>query len=286
MHHYKPILLSSFVIKILEKLPSWIYGVPKLKSYILNYLPHKGSSYAIFPDGKKLLVDLNNCSEIPLWIGCYPQNVFTFLRRNLESNSYFIDCGANIGVWSLLALNVIKDENGGVLSFEPNPALYERLLHSKGINNLDLNWKVFDSALSNFNGKGVIYIDDGTHQFSSLTKQNIYTRSLNINCIKLDDIEGLEKIDGIKIDVEGHELEIIQGATNKISSSKPWLVVEFNSSYTKTNSVKEWKVSQFLYGLGYETNHRNLTYHSLPFCKDIIFYHPYRHDPSSFYDLS
>ena len=57
----------------------------------------------------------------------------------------------------------------------------------------------------------------------------------NVECQKLDNFNFSNKISFIKIDVEGHEMEVIKGAEKTIKNNKPILLVEIEEQYTKKN---------------------------------------------------
>ena len=50
----------------------------------------------------------------------------------------------------------------------------------------------------------------------------------------------------MKIDVEGHELQVLEGAAKTISQSRPWLLIEFNPSLAGTDRLGDWEVHELL----------------------------------------
>ena len=79
-------------------------------------------------------------------------------------------------------------------------------------------------------------------------------KSYNIEAKKLDDFKFLKKISFIKIDVEGHETEVIKGSLETINIHKPILLVEIEEKHNKKN-VKE--TLNFINSLGYESFYYN-----------------------------
>ena len=272
---------SVNIIRALEKISSNIRGIPKFKLAILNLFSRKGFGHAYFPGNKKILVDLDNITEIPLWLGLYPRDVHQFLKSNLSDGSCFVDCGANIGLWSVLALSATSEKNGEVYSFEPNGKLFERLCETKNLNRANSQWKIFNMGLSDRVGKATMHVDNAVHQVSTLNPQEEFSERMKIDVSKLDNIHFKRKIDGIKIDVEGHEHEVLKGARDTINACKPWLVVELNSHYADATSVRDWKVGRLLFEIGYKTTADPRTEEQGQFCKDVIFYHPDCHDPQT-----
>lgn len=62
---------------------------------------------------------------------------------------------------------------------------------------------------------------------------------------KLDSLV-FKNLEGIKVDVEVYETNVINRALKTINEHLKWIVVKFNSLYTKTTSVKDWSVKRDL----------------------------------------
>jgi hypothetical protein len=67
----------------------------------------------------------------------------------------------------------------------------------------------------------------------------------------LDAALGPSGVHGIKIDVEGHELAVLQGAAVLLRRERPWLSVEFNSQFASSPQLGAWEVHRYLSTLGY-----------------------------------
>jgi FkbM family methyltransferase len=164
------------------------------------------------------------------------------IERDMEIVKYFvasgdsvIDVGANFGFYTVFLSNLAGDK-GNVYSFEPIPLTYEIL--SNNVRSLSLaNVKAFGCAISEKDGPGVMVIP----KWSASGGENFYQASIQTDkrvggqfrevqvCLKkLDSLfYGHErKIAFVKIDVEGHELQVIEGAKSLISQSKPVLLIE------------------------------------------------------------
>lgn len=265
-----------FFQKILESLPLNIVGLPKFKAFCLQNFINSKYGLAKLPKELKLEVDLNNITEVPLWFGIYPKFVHKFLKYNICSYSTFIDCGSNLGVWSLLALDFNKNENRTIISFEPNPILYNRLLDTRKLNNIECNnWEISNYALSQDTQEKIMFIDSNVHQLSTLNpiKKLDFTKSIKIKCTRLDDFKITKKVSGIKIDVEGHESDVLLGGLNRISVDKPWLIIEFNSSYAGCSHINDWSVLSILRELGYNSYKIFQSNNSPHHVQDILFVH-------------
>ena len=166
-----------------------------------------------------------------------------------------IDVGVYRGVYSYK----LSKEFNQIHSFEPNPLLFPYL--NRYLTKIITNMTLYNYALSNKNeltnlkiphrGKSIfknnfeeIYkLGCATiHETNNFEKFNNY----EVECKKLDDVIKDKEISFIKIDVEGHELSVIEGANNIINKYKPTLLVEIEEKHTKKpilntiNKIKEF----------------------------------------------
>ena len=140
-----------------------------------------------------------------------------------------IDIGANVGVWSYWLSKYAKQ----VESFEPNPKIFNALKNIK-IKNVNS----YNIALSNKSGSVDLLIPKGSKGFSnqgaslSSIKVQGEHKSISIEAKCLDEYNFLD-VDFIKIDVEGHEHEVIEGAQETIKKCKPTMVIEMEEKHNQ-----------------------------------------------------
>ena len=140
-----------------------------------------------------------------------------------------IDIGANVGVWSYWLSKYAKQ----VESFEPNPKVFNALKNIK-IKNVNS----YNIALSNKTGSVDLLIPKGSKGFSnqgaslSSIKVQGEHKSISIEAKRLDEYNFLD-VDFIKIDVEGHEHEVIEGARVTIKKFKPTMVIEMEEKHNQ-----------------------------------------------------
>jgi len=140
-----------------------------------------------------------------------------------------IDIGANVGVWSYWLSKYAKQ----VESFEPNPKIFNALKNIK-IKNVNS----YNVALSNKSGSVDLLIPKGSKGFSnqgaslSSIKVQGEHKSISIEAKCLDEYNFLD-VDFIKIDVEGHEHEVIEGAQETINKFKPTMVIEMEEKHNQ-----------------------------------------------------
>lgn len=151
-------------------------------------------------------------------------------ERVIKEGDVVVDLGANIGYFSLLAAKLVGSK-GRVFSFEPEPKNFSYLKKNIEINNYN-QVSAFQKAVSNKNGKTKLYIcdyDTGHHTINQYEGVEAYSRGretkkhfIDIETITLDDFfKGKEeKIDVIKIDVEGAEMLALLGMDRILKENK------------------------------------------------------------------
>lgn len=171
-----------------------------------------------------------------------------------NSKSGSIDVGVNEGVFS----RWMAKYSDHVDSFECNPHLLPKLKTF-----LPRNVRLHQCALSSDSGTATLRFDPKNTGIGTIESQNRLDRNPGIESVlevevpkcKLDEF-GLGDVSFVKIDVEGHELEVLKGATVLIERARPVLLVEIEERHCQGNLelVPKW-LSQF----GYKTHCLNET---------------------------
>lgn len=157
-----------------------------------------------------------------LFFGIYENAETVFLKRNLGEKDLFIDVGANIGYYSVMALEKIGD-GGIILSIEPEPKSYEILQKNIAINNGDGISRLFSFALSDKLGKQNLYLSKDNKGDNRLFDFNEGGDIIEIETTTLDLLLDKECIDisnrktFIKIDVQGGEGNVLEGMRESIT---------------------------------------------------------------------
>lgn len=201
----------------------------------------------VLPGGSRIACDLSVPYEAMVWLGQEEDRDLQVARRLLRPGSTFVDCGANIGLWSLIASPVVG-ATGRVFAFEPNPATSDKLVENVSANSLD-NITVVRAAVGAHSGRAPFRCEP-SHNISALCQQTS-TDTILVPVVTLDEYLGDQPVHAIKIDVEGYELGVIQGASKIIERPGIWLCVEFNTIASQVSRLGDWEVHQRLGRLGY-----------------------------------
>lgn len=163
-----------------------------------------------------------------------------------EREGVFIDIGANIGKYTVKVARQLG-ERGKVISIEPEPAIFNILKANVQLNRLT-NVIPFNSACWKDNLDLPLFLPSaqGVGGSSSLVEE-VSGTSVKVHCMKLDDILDLLKIDNvnfIKIDAEGAEAEIIEGAVRTIARSNSLKILFESASKEHLERCRQLLVQQ------------------------------------------
>ena len=199
------------------------------------------------PGGCRVTCDLSVPYEAMVWLGLEEDRDLCVARRLLRPGSTFVDCGANIGLWSLIASPVVG-EMGRVIAFEPNPATSDKLAENVSANSLD-NITVVRAAVGARSGIASLRCES-SHNISALCDQTT-AETITVPVVTLDEYIGDQPVHAIKIDVEGYELDVLRGAIRLIERQGIWLCIEFNTIASKASRLADWEVHRHLSRQGY-----------------------------------
>jgi len=155
------------------------------------------------------------------------KTVLQLLDKGASVNPVIFDIGANIEEYTSAALNHFPDSQ--IYCFEPNQT-NKRILVDRFSSFPKI--KIIDLALGNENKDSNLYSDYDGSPLGSLTKRNLQHLNINFNyteqirIMKLDDWVKLNNVQPtiLKMDVEGHEFEILKGGIETIKRAK---IVQF-----------------------------------------------------------
>lgn len=197
--------------------------------------------------------------------------------QNIEDPVIF-DVGANIGTYSSWVAKWSASKNGKVYAFEPQRIVFQMLCANMSINNI-FNVYAFEMGLGDKKQQIKIVEADynliGSFGSYSLTKQNTpeyksTNKQQTINVDTLDNfvrVHKIPKVDFIKIDAEGMDIEVLNGSINTIKKFKPKLLVE----YLNLGSTEDEKSSTEGFGI-LDTKLRDLGYRTKKINHDIYAY--------------
>jgi len=178
-------------------------------------LLHRPVRYAYDEVFEVTLQPNEGASRLAYYFGVTEPELFAFYERFLAPGMVVVDAGANIGLHSLFFSRRIT-LGGAVYAFEPDPGIFDRLVSHVKQNVLG-QIKCFNVALGATPGFAEVVRDDADTSRTSvrLAEAPQHASVARVPIESLDNFatrERVEKIDFLKVDVEGFEAEILRGA--------------------------------------------------------------------------
>jgi FkbM family methyltransferase len=179
---------------------------------------------------------------------CDTYKIAVFLDY-LKPGMTVIDAGAYIGQFTIL-FNRIVYPSGRVIAFEPEEKNFESLV--KSVNKDDNCVTCVNSALSNYHGRGGLCTTFGEMypRGHFMIEDDNYARNIDVTYIdKYCKDNNIQKVDLLKVDVEGQDLKVLQGAENIIDSNKDIIIpIEIHQG----NDLSVFEAAPAKRGLSYD----------------------------------
>lgn len=163
--------------------------------------------------------------------GTYEPATGNLISLSLRPGFVAMDIGANIGVHTLRMAKAVG-EQGKVISCEPMPHLQNKLKANVQLNRLESIVQIMGIAISDAPGETKMSgspdtFNQGTGRMDTEGETNVRVTTGDALISEL----GMQRLDLIKIDIEGYEMKAIQGLTNSIAQFKPRILVEYDQAY-------------------------------------------------------
>lgn len=190
-------------------------------------------------DGITFDLDLGEMIDACIYVHRFERDVTSFIEATCRKGFVVLDIGANIGAHCLRFARIVGNE-GKVYAFEPTDYAYAKLQTNIALNRFG-NIQSYQVALANQN----------------LTRQTISYRSSwksdgsqsqdssVIDFVRLDDWAAenpIERLDMIKIDVDGNEFSVLDGGRELLKKFKPMVIAEVGAWHFKDSQKNPWHI--------------------------------------------
>ncbi|WP_137789143.1 FkbM family methyltransferase [Bacillus sp. E(2018)] len=172
--------------------------------------------------------------------GNWEPYMMTTLKKYLKDGGIFVDVGANIGYHALHAASL--NSNLDCICFEPHPEIFEQLQQNIAINSFS-NVRAHPLAIGNSVGHINFHMQNRNNYNRGMSAIDYYDgigtdyKTVQVPTTTLDtflDLETKSKVKLIKIDTQGHEYQVIQGALELIDTSHPVITLEHHNNDKKS----------------------------------------------------
>jgi FkbM family methyltransferase len=209
-----------------------------------------------YKNRKEYIIFNNDCgvSDMARKGGIYEHYIFDYIREKIDiKGKNIIDIGANFGFHTLEFAELV--EHGHVFSFEPQKLVYYQLCGNIILNGFD-NVTAFNEALSDefdklrmenlqYHSKDTINIGNAhLNAYADIAYNEVVVRPL--------DSYNFENVSVIKIDVQGYEPKVLDGAIETINKNKPTIFIEVEAPQLMVYGLEAKDIFERLDALGYE----------------------------------
>lgn len=244
--------------------PGWTTGSdtdaesPEMQVRRATWEDLREASTILWLDGLKVrLFPGNETSRVLFLTGLYEPNEFCWLERYLKPGMTVVDGGANMGLYALYAARRVAP-SGAVLALEPSEREFRRLAAHARLNRLG-NIRCRRLALGRAAGTGRLRIaaewnaghntlgEFGYEATELVRVEEVEVRALD--AIVAD--ERLDRVDLIKLDLEGAEYDALLGAEATIRRYRPAILVEVADGTLRHQGAHSGRIWDFLESRGY-----------------------------------
>jgi FkbM family methyltransferase len=186
------------------------------------------------------------------YLGVYEPWETRYLERTVKPGWVVVDAGANIGYYTLIFARLVGGE-GCVLAFEPAGSRYRALIKNIALNGV-ANVRAFRVALADQLGECSIVQPHGANLGNfRLARQDEWGQE-KAPLTTLDHMvssQHLDRLDLIKVDIEGAEIRFLHGGRESIARFLPTIMIELNTSALGQSGSSPEDVIAFLRDFGY-----------------------------------
>ena len=221
-----------------------LYKIPNMRR-VLTPVVNVLKPQSVMIQGHKLYIDKwdTTVSQELLLSGKWEEYETELFKKNIAAGDTVVDIGAHIGYYTLLAARLVG-ERGKVYAFEPDPRNFQLLkknIEENGYNNVVL----VNKAVAEISGKAQLFLNSENTGDHRIYQSNENRRSLVIATTTLDEYfkDKEQRIDLIKMDIQGSEARAFQGGKNIIDRNKQIkIITEFQPAFIKMSgrSAKEY----------------------------------------------
>lgn len=205
--------------------------------------------------GQRMTLSVNDFVQRAIYCrGTWDEAIADVIIDRLRPQHVFVDAGANVGFFTLLASALVGPQ-GRVVAFEPHPLTRAALANNIKLNKMK-NITISEFALSDSQKVVNLYLEkEGGLGSSSLRPPPMKYRNGNVQ-VNTDTLDhqlahlGIEKVDMIKIDIEGAELAALRGAVETLRGH-PAVICEISGYNLERMGGSEEELMNLMQGHGY-----------------------------------
>jgi FkbM family methyltransferase len=239
----------ELVVRVLHRMP--LDATRRLRPWLTRRYADEGGTAA--PGrlhlGHQLLLDLRSSVQATAYFsGVFDDELITLAQTLLDRpGAVAVDVGANIGFWTVPLARRAREVGGRVIAFEPVAANRNRLVDNVRFNGVEAQVEIIAAALSDRNGTialalreefaagattgnaSVLIADGGDDPYATETAETMPLDSLDPGVT--------QGVRVVKVDVEGHEDQVLRGGMETLARERPVIIAEWNPVFYRRRDV-------------------------------------------------
>ena len=234
-------MISSTLVRLVNRLNPTTRGRRWLTGFAGSAPPGK---YSI-GNGLQMYFEPSDSTEYAMLHHCFEPMETKYFLNWLKPGMHVVDIGANIGYYTVQMHGRVGG-SGKIWAFEANPRIFARLKQNVEANNA-AEVTLMPMAAGNADGAVTLFCPaDDTHGFASLRNQGWKAEEFVVPCRRIDDVLAGQRVDVLKLDVEGAEKMVLEGALDLIRSQKPRIMIELAPALTSTFGYRTFDLIDIL----------------------------------------
>lgn len=195
----------------------------------------------------------------------YETDHLDYLKKMTANDGVAIDIGAHFGLYSLVLAKYFKKH---VIAFEPTPYSAEIFRKNIAFNKLSNLIELREAAVGREIGTATFLIQQQEGAVSNSLvdywHSDEHKNKIKVDVVSIDETVS-EKINFIKIDAEGNELDVLLGAKSAIEKNRPWILLALHPSAIEQKGDKLEEIWNY-----FEKQKYQIIFNSQPMTKDIF----------------
>ena len=206
----------------------------------------------------------------------YEKENVDFIKHVCHEGMNVIDIGAHLGLISLI-ISKIVGSGGKVYAFEPTPFTFNEFKKIVTLNKVASIVEPINKAIAKQKGILNFFLsaDEGSKSNSLVSRNHRQRHAISIETTSIDDFvseKKLHRLDLIKIDAEGTEYDVLQGAIQSFHQFRPKVILAIHPSLIANNQQKPEAIFDLIKSLHYEITYKGKTMSKLEFCANTDFF--------------
>jgi FkbM family methyltransferase len=242
-------------------LVKWLRSSPALRTMVRSWA--QGRNLRI-PTGAGAGILFNAGPSNPAYaLGTNEPPVQAALAEHLQAGDIFFDIGGNVGFFTVIGARLVGSE-GHVYVFEPAPENAAMIRHNLALNHFD-HVTLFEKAVAQTSGQAALHVStySGGAALASVGEPPDLKETITVGIVSIDELVTQQQVKPptvVKIDVEGAEMDVLQGMAQTLHRYKPVLIYEIDDGAEAAYRAKCDACAQFLRSAGYELSELEHSY--------------------------